>query len=75
MYVQTLISKALARAIYSKREVSIIDDILSGLDWVTEEAVWENVFGQRGLFRQQGVTVVLATHKGWSNRSNYSDVN
>ncbi|EHL02078.1 putative Uncharacterized ABC transporter ATP-binding protein/permease [Glarea lozoyensis 74030] len=53
---------ALARAIYSRRDVAIIDDMLSGLDRSTEELVWNNVFGPRGIFRQYGVTVILATH-------------
>ncbi|TVY60887.1 ABC transporter FUM19 [Lachnellula suecica] len=53
---------ALARAIYSRKEVAVIDDMLSGLDRSTEEFIWTNVFGPRGLFRQHGVTVILATH-------------
>jgi ATP-binding cassette, subfamily C (CFTR/MRP), member 1 len=42
----------------------LVDDVLSGLDWKTQEGVWENVFGRKGLLRQHGVTVVLATHAG-----------
>jgi ATP-binding cassette subfamily C (CFTR/MRP) protein 1 len=56
----------LARAIYSRKEVVVVDDVLSGLDWKTQEFVWEKVFGRKGLFRQHGVTVVLATHTGKS---------
>jgi ATP-binding cassette subfamily C (CFTR/MRP) protein 1 len=40
----------------------VVDDVLSRLDWKTQEFVWENVFGRKGLLRQHGVTVVLATH-------------
>ncbi|KAE8441372.1 hypothetical protein EG329_005475 [Mollisiaceae sp. DMI_Dod_QoI] len=53
---------ALARAIYSRKEVAIIDDMLNGLDRTTEEFVWNNVFGPHGIFRQHGITVILATH-------------
>jgi ATP-binding cassette subfamily C (CFTR/MRP) protein 1 len=56
--------QALARAICSKKDVVVIDDVLSGLDWATQESVWTDVLGRNGLFRQHGVTVVLATHAG-----------
>jgi len=55
---------ALARALYSRQNVAVIDDMLSGLDWSTEEHIWESVFGTHGIFRQQGTTVILATHAG-----------
>lgn len=38
--------------------------MLSGLDRSTEEFIWTNVFGPRGIFRQHGITVILATHAG-----------
>jgi len=44
--------------------VAIVDDMLSGLDRTTEEFVWNNVFGPHGIFRQHGITVILATHSG-----------
>ena len=44
--------------------MAIIDDMLSGLDQATEEFVWNNVFGPHGIFRQHGITVILATHSG-----------
>lgn len=56
--------QALARAIYSRKDVVVIDDVLSGLDWTTQEFVWDNVFGRHGIFRQHGITVILATHAG-----------
>lgn len=40
----------------------LIDDVVSGLDWATRNRVWSRVFGPLGLFRQQGTTVILATH-------------
>lgn len=49
---------------YSRNQIMIIDDVLSGLDWATEEIVWKRVFGPQGLLLEQGVTVILATHAG-----------
>lgn len=51
---------ALARAVYARNDLVLVDDILSGLDWATEEHVWTNIFGPRGLLK--GSTVVIATH-------------
>lgn len=53
---------SLARALYSRVKTVVLDDVLAGLDSVTEELVFERVFGQNGLLRQLGATVVLATH-------------
>jgi ATP-binding cassette subfamily C (CFTR/MRP) protein 1 len=53
---------SLARALYARKEVVMIDDVLSGLDWTTEELVWDRCFGPQGLLRRHDVTVVLATH-------------
>lgn len=53
---------SLARALYSRAELVILDDVLAGLDSVTEELVFKRVFGRDGLLRGLGATVVLATH-------------
>lgn len=53
---------SLARALYSRAQVVILDDVLSGLDSVTEDLVFRRVFGQDGILRRLGATVVLATH-------------
>ncbi|KAF2456054.1 P-loop containing nucleoside triphosphate hydrolase protein [Lineolata rhizophorae] len=53
---------SLARALYSRRPVMLIDDVLSGLDNTTEKLVFERVFGRRGVLRKSGTTVILATH-------------
>lgn len=52
----------LARALYSRHDFLVIDDILSGLDWTTQAHVWSQVFGPEGLLREHNRTVVLATH-------------
>lgn len=51
-----------ARALFSRKEVMVLDDVLTGLDGNTEKAVLEQVFGQDGLLKQYIPTVVLATN-------------
>jgi len=41
-----------------------LDDIFSALDAKSESLVFERLFSTSGLFRQQGTTVILATHAG-----------
>lgn len=53
---------ALARAVYSRRKVVVADDVLSGLDWTTQAAIWKQVFGQQGILREHNRTCILATH-------------
>lgn len=53
---------AVARAVYARTPMAVFDDVLSGLDAITKEHVFENVFGPRGLLRALGSTVILFTH-------------
>ncbi|KAH8591587.1 P-loop containing nucleoside triphosphate hydrolase protein [Bisporella sp. PMI_857] len=53
---------ALARAIYSRPEIIILDDVLSALDAKTEAHVAEMLLGSNGIFRKHGTTVILITH-------------
>ncbi|KAK8054682.1 hypothetical protein PG994_009749 [Apiospora phragmitis] len=53
---------SIARAIYARKLLAILDDVLSGLDAVTKEHVFRRVFGRDGLFRKSGTSVVLAIH-------------
>ncbi|KAE8452406.1 hypothetical protein EG329_001107 [Mollisiaceae sp. DMI_Dod_QoI] len=62
---------ALARAVYAKKELVILDDTFSGLDAETEDHICNNLFGKDGLFRQMGTTVLFATHA--VQRLNYAD--
>ena len=55
---------ALARAVYQRPGLMILDDVFSALDAKTEGLVFERLFSTSGLFRQQATTVVLATHAG-----------
>ncbi|KAK7997070.1 hypothetical protein PG989_005110 [Apiospora arundinis] len=53
---------ALARSVYSKPQIAIFDDILSGLDNRTASSISARLFdGGKGLLRSWGTTVVLAT--------------
>jgi ATP-binding cassette subfamily C (CFTR/MRP) protein 1 len=57
---------SLARAIYSRRSLILLDDVLSGLDTRTERLVFNRVLGPHGILRKLKVTTVLATHAiGW----------
>ncbi|KAF4778786.1 hypothetical protein HER10_EVM0010424 [Colletotrichum scovillei] len=53
---------ALARAIYSRPQIALFDDIFSGLDNHTARAVFQRVFSAKdGILRTWGITIVLAT--------------
>ncbi|WQF87903.1 Putative AAA+ ATPase domain, ABC transporter type 1, transmembrane domain-containing protein [Colletotrichum destructivum] len=51
---------SLARALYSRKKILLLDDVLSGLDLSTERAVAHNVLGPNGLCRRLGITVMMA---------------
>lgn len=53
---------ALARALYSKPDILMLDDVFSGLDNDTEDRIFRNIFGRSGLARRQNMTVVMVTH-------------
>lgn len=61
----------LARAIYAKKELIIIDDAFSGLDAETEETVFVKILGKQGLLKHLNATVVLGTHA--IHRAPYAD--
>ncbi|KIE00725.1 ABC transporter, partial [Metarhizium majus ARSEF 297] len=53
---------SLARALYSRNPLIILDDVLTGLDRQTEASVLEAVFGAGGVLKNTKSTVVLATN-------------
>ncbi|KAL3419086.1 ABC multidrug transporter [Phlyctema vagabunda] len=62
----------MARAVYSRAPVVMLDNSLSGLDKRTERWVFDNLMGQRGLLKKHGRSVILVTHnilwlKWWSS--------
>ncbi|KAL3441173.1 P-loop containing nucleoside triphosphate hydrolase protein [Aspergillus insuetus] len=52
---------ALARAIYARKRILILDDVFSGLDAATENHIFCSLLGVTGLLREAGTTVVLAS--------------
>lgn len=52
----------LARAVYARAKIVILDDVLSGLDPRTEEHVFRQALGPGGLLSRSSTTVILATH-------------
>ncbi|KAM7200841.1 hypothetical protein V8F20_005083 [Naviculisporaceae sp. PSN 640] len=62
---------ALARAVYARRKIVILDDVLSGLDLGTENHVFHALFGEKGLCREVGSSVVMVSSS--AKRLPYSD--
>lgn len=57
-------AQALARAVYARRSLVILDDVLSALDATTERRIFDRLIGPKGLFKELGTTVLLITHAG-----------
>ncbi|CAG8000629.1 unnamed protein product [Penicillium salamii] len=62
---------ALARALYSKEHVLILDDALTGLDRETEKIILESVFAPHGTIKESRRTVIMATNS--ANHLLYAD--
>ncbi|KAF5879184.1 putative abc multidrug protein [Botrytis fragariae] len=62
---------ALARAVYSRHKILMLDDVFSGLDIVSEEQIFTRLLGRHGLLRQLGITTILVTHA--AHRLSYAD--
>ena len=54
---------SLARAVYAQRPTIILDDIFSGLDAHTENAVFSNLLGTHGILRDLKTTVIIASSR------------
>lgn len=65
--------QAIARAAYSKHEFLVLDDVFSGLDATTENAVFHNLLGPHGLLRKAKMTVVLASSNGTDQITSAAD--
>ncbi|EFX04947.1 ABC multidrug transporter [Grosmannia clavigera kw1407] len=54
---------SMARALYmADTDLLVFDDVLSGLDALTESRVLQRVFGPDGLLRKRRATAILCTH-------------
>ncbi|PYH48181.1 ABC transporter-like protein [Aspergillus saccharolyticus JOP 1030-1] len=62
---------AVARAIYAREPLLLLDDSFSGLDNTSQALVHDRLLGPRGLLRELRCTVVLATHN--TRYINYAD--
>ncbi|KAH6995503.1 ABC transporter [Ilyonectria sp. MPI-CAGE-AT-0026] len=52
---------SIARAVYSRREFLIMDDVLSSLDSSTEEFIFQSLWGEKGLLWEADITTVLTS--------------
>ncbi|KAL1600166.1 hypothetical protein SLS59_005789 [Nothophoma quercina] len=52
----------LARAVYSRKSVVVLDDAMSGLDATTEEIIFTSLLEPDGLLRKKDTTVIFATN-------------
>lgn len=52
---------ALARAVYARRKIIMLDDALSGLDATTENHIFHSLFGHMGLLREIGTSIIIAS--------------
>lgn len=59
-----MLLQKLARAVYSRRPLLLLDDPLAGLDNLSEQHIVNRLLGPIGLLKQLGTTVVLATQTG-----------
>lgn len=57
-----LYSEALARAVYARCSIVLLDDVFSGMDRHTVEHVSSSLLGSHGILRNHKATVVIATH-------------
>ncbi|RYP83764.1 hypothetical protein DL769_001296 [Monosporascus sp. CRB-8-3] len=62
---------SLARALYSRPDLLIFDDVFSGLDSATEDLVFNSLLGREGLIRNGNMTVVMTSSD--ARRGPYAD--
>ncbi|KAK6211651.1 ABC transporter [Colletotrichum tabaci] len=53
---------ALARAVYSRQKMVVLDDVFSGMDAHTAKHVSTCLLGTDGLLRRQHAAIIIATH-------------
>ncbi|KAM0484837.1 hypothetical protein ACHAP7_002853 [Fusarium lateritium] len=53
---------AIARALYSRQKRAIFDDIASALDGHTVSSITNSLFGENGIIRSTGMSVIVSTH-------------
>jgi ATP-binding cassette subfamily C (CFTR/MRP) protein 1 len=58
--------QALARALYSRSSILILDDLFSSLDRKTQQTVASRLLSDDGHVKKHGITVLFTTHSGMS---------
>jgi len=53
--------QALARAIQSRPDILLLDDVLSPIDHVTKKRILRQLFGETGILHETSTTVVQVT--------------
>ncbi|KAK1622116.1 ABC transporter [Colletotrichum phormii] len=53
---------AVARAVYSRHRVMVLDDVFSGLDSKSISQISSRLFSKEGHFRRNEISIILATH-------------
>lgn len=64
---------ALAKALFSRKKILVLDDIFSGLDKNTSVKIFDNLFKRDGLLRKAEATVILATNTSLTEHLQYAD--
>ncbi len=54
--------QALARAVYNRKPIIILDDVFKGLDADTYDKCFSAILGPRGLLRRSRRAIIMATH-------------
>ncbi|EAW07798.1 putative ABC multidrug transporter [Aspergillus clavatus NRRL 1] len=62
---------AIARAVYARRSIVILDDAFSGLDAATEDYIFHSLVGIYGFLRALGCTIIVAASS--AKRLPYAD--
>ena len=52
---------ALARALYARKNIVLLDDVVSGLDHHTQTHIFRQLLAHGGLFDEFGATIILCT--------------
>ncbi|TGO29604.1 hypothetical protein BPAE_0013g00560 [Botrytis paeoniae] len=52
----------LARALFSRSDILLLDGTFSGLDGDTEQTIFDNLFGSNGLVKRLKITVILVSN-------------
>jgi ATP-binding cassette, subfamily C (CFTR/MRP), member 1 len=55
---------ALARAVYARKKIVLLDDVLGALDFKTANLVFDRLLSKEGILRKLQSTIILVSHAG-----------